>query len=56
MNAVIVLLLFTPHIAYRVCSSLSDAAADLGQVKSFSILIVTEKNGSVIREVAPPGL
>jgi len=36
--------------------SLSDAAADLGQVKSFSILVVTDKNGSVIREVSPPGL
>ena len=36
--------------------SLSDAAADLSSVTAFSILVVTGKNGSVIREVAPPGL
>jgi hypothetical protein len=36
--------------------SLSDAAAELSQVKAFSLLVVTDHNGSVIREVEPPGL
>ncbi|KAH3757610.1 autotransporter-associated beta strand protein [Pelomyxa schiedti] len=36
--------------------SLSDAAADLSEVKAFSILVVTDKFGSVIREAQPPGL